>query len=127
MSAQVSTAAAPWRRIQAMRKVALSPLLNTSWTSVTDRPASDMTGGLATRTRLGPGSAAIEVSATRSRSTGTPRQRRFSPSDARNRSDPEPTPTRSRRWLSSHPTVPPQASINCWASCAIRVSTSCSA
>ena len=83
MSAQVSTEAAPWRRIQAVRKVALSPVLNTSWTNVTDRPASDAVGGRDTRTRLGPGPAAIEVSATRSRSTGTPKPRRFSPSDAK--------------------------------------------
>ena len=45
MSAQVSTAAAPWRRIQAVRKVALSPVLNTSWTRVTDRPAREVVGG----------------------------------------------------------------------------------
>ena len=74
------------------------PVLNTSWTRVTGRPASDAVGGRDTRTRLGPGPrAAIDVSATRSRSTGTPKPRRFSPSDARNRSDPEPTPTSSGR------------------------------
>src|SRR5215208_4521752 len=54
MSAQVSTAHAPWRRIQDVRKVALSPVLNTSCTRVTDRPEREVVGGRDTRTRLGP-------------------------------------------------------------------------